>query len=407
MEKLQQRFESLFNRYAEKREYFKQRIEYFLQTKRLAEHQRATHLLNELEGISRDLRSCFLVTAEGAPSYNSLKVKIASFKQCFKEITTLTTPVWKQWIRAIVEVTVIVVVVKHFLFNLYFVPTGSAEPKLLVGDRVWGNKLVYFFHSVQRDDFVIFDNAEFRYDNSSFIQRFWQKYVGVGVPLLGLKPGPDNVVKRVIGLPGDIIEGRLEDGRTCVYVNGKKLDEPYVNALPLIGIRRTIGFIPMKNFGPFIIPGFLQKSVTSPVFYTYDPAKSFDDQPYYSFTESEIVRDSAGKPMMRMPFAPIINYDNYETNYCVDVFGPITVPPGKYWVMGDSRQNSRDSRYWGLLDEKLIHGRISFIIYSIDSEEALWLFELVKHPIDFWTKKVRWSRFFSGFSTFKGSAPQR
>ena len=45
-------------------------------------------------------------------------------------------------------------------------------------------------------------------------------------------------------------------------------------------------------------------------------------------------------------------------------------------------------------DKKYIQGRVSFVIYSIDSEEAIWLFDLLKHPIDFWTKHIRWNRFF-------------
>jgi hypothetical protein len=76
------------------------------------------------------------------------------------------------------------------------------------------------------------------------------------------------------------------------------------------------------------------------------------------------------------------------------VFGPLTVPDGKYWMMGDSRKNSRDSRWWHFLDRERIHGRASFIIYSIDSEEAFWLFELIKHRINFWTKSIRFNRFF-------------
>jgi len=66
--------------------------------------------------------------------------------------------------------------------------------------------------------------------------------------------------------------------------------------------------------------------------------------------------------------------------------------------MGDSRKNSVDSRWWLFLDEDFIHGRASFIIYSIDSQEAFWLFDLIKHPIDFWTKHVRWNRFFRGLN---------
>ena len=53
-----------------------------------------------------------------------------------------------------------------------------------------------------------------------------------------------------------LIEGKLEDDKPVVYVNGKKLDEPYVNPYPLIRVKKLKGFIPFDSFGPFSNSGF-------------------------------------------------------------------------------------------------------------------------------------------------------
>ena len=305
------------------------------------------------------------------------------FKAVYKELIELTKPIWRQWVEAIVVAGALVFVLRTYIFGLYHVPTGSAEPTILVGDRLWGNKMAYYWGEVKRGDSVIFDDPEFIYDRSNIINYYWQKYIGMEIPLLGLSRGPENWVKRVIAVPGDVIEGRIENGKTVVYLNGKKLDESsYVNPYPLIGLLKTTGFIDLEHIGPFSVPSFLRKQLKV-VNYTYDPKKSFQEQPFYNMSEDQVIRKPDGTPFMRMPYSPSEE----------DVFGPIKLPKGKYWVMGDSRKNSRDSRFWNFLDESLIHGRASFIIYSVDSEEPLWLFELLKHPIDFWKKKVRWNRF--------------
>jgi hypothetical protein len=54
-----------------------------------------------------------------------------------------------------------------------------------------------------------------------------------------------------------------------------------------------------------------------------------------------------------------------------------------------------DSRYWLFLDHSAIQGRVSCILWSVDSEEMFWGFELIKHPINFWLKAVRWNRCFN------------
>ena len=60
-------------------------------------------------------------------------------------------------------------------------------------------------------------------------------------------------------------------------------------------------------------------------------------------------------------------------------------------MMGDNRQGSGDSRSWGPLKGDYVHARILFRLWSSDSEEGWWIFDLLKHPIDFWTR-MRWSR---------------
>jgi signal peptidase I len=55
-----------------------------------------------------------------------------------------------------------------------------------------------------------------------------------------------------------------------------------------------------------------------------------------------------------------------------DRFGPVTVPPGKFFVMGDNRDQSYDSRYWGFADERDVKGQATFIYWSWDSQ-AHWL----------------------------------
>ncbi|KPK65155.1 MAG: hypothetical protein AMS21_05555 [Gemmatimonas sp. SG8_38_2] len=133
-----------------------------------------------------------------------------------------------------------------------------------------------------------------------------------------------NYVKRVVGLPGDRVSMR----RGIVYVNGIRQAEDYVQH-------------------------------TQPGGDYYDP--QFDWQ--------------------RGHVAPEVDGKTYRPTR--DDWGPIVVPDGNYFVMGDNRDNSQDSRYWGFVDRGLIKGRPLVIYYSFDRSKL--------RPLP-WLTEVRWSR---------------
>ncbi len=397
MNALEKSFNKLEQKYSNKRDLFKKTVEKFKIKGKNKFFLRSSELCEALENLHRDIKVDLTLLASGQGNVAVTKGKLKKFKALYKEMYELTKSPLRQWVEAIVVALGLALVLRNFIFGLYHVPTGSAEPTILVGDRIWGNKMAYYVSPVKRGDLVIFDRPDFEYDQPNSINYFWQKYIGFPIPLLGLGSGPDNWVKRVIAIPGDTIEGRIEDGKTTIYLNGKKLNEPYVNQYPLISIRTSRGFIPWSHIGLLSIPSFLRYE-TEVVKYTYDPSKKLYFQPFYAIDDTDIVKKpGTNEPELDYPYTPI--YDN-RSSISRDTFGPFTIPAGKYWVMGDSRKNSIDSRWWLFLDESFVHGRASFIIYSIDSKEAFWLFDLIKHPIEFWTRHTRWNRFFRGFKHY-------
>jgi len=264
-------------------------------------------------------------------------------------------------LESLLVIIPIVFLIKTFVFGLYQVPTCSMETTMLVGERFFADKLTPYFSAPKRGEIISFNTPEHKYSSNQFIN-VCQQYADWNVV---------NWTKRVIGVPGDHVQGKIEDGRPVVYLNGKKLDEPYLNKYSII-------YVPIKK--------------DEFTYRTYDQAKSLDGQPFYQFTPAEIARGKMYAREQSILYSGTPAHDACGRD--VDMYD-VHLGADEYWMMGDNRQGSKDSRFVGPINMKknVWHGRIIFRIWSLDSNESWWIVDLIKHPVDFWNR-VRWSRFF-------------
>jgi signal peptidase I len=322
----------------------------------------------------------------------------------------------KTFFENVVEIILLLAVVfliRTWGFGLYQVPTGSMETTMLVGERFFADKLSYVFRDPARGEVIAFNEppAFFSYSKNP-LKYLFQKYVY----------GPSNWTKRVIGIPGDTIQGVIEDDKPVIYVNNKKLDEPYLNKYPLIRVykedprelQRQIKaeFSPLlwRGVDEHVVMNMMDEALSSYVCpKSYDPKKPYDQQPFYRINPAHVWKASDGDMHLLEPnTAERAEYrhtkkdGNYWGNGSDEFF--ITLKPGEYWVMGDNRKGSKDSRVFGPIKRDLIHGHILFRIWSMDSDEAWWIKDLILHPIDFWTR-VRWCRFFDWIYTIHQYTP--
>ncbi len=292
----------------------------------------------------------------------------------------------------------LVFLVRTVGFGLYQVPSGSMETTMLIGERYFADKFSYLVRVPRRGEIIAFNEPLFAYSENPFVFLF-ERYVW----------GPQNWTKRVIGIPGDIVRGVIEDGKPVVYLNGQKLDEPYLNQYPLIHVWRQDPALLREQIQQEL-QGYLHGNVDRSMLMrlsagqdvswwpSYDPEKSYNEQPFYRIEENRIIHDSQGNLDLRQPGSlfkvpdRIFDIASGRKRYwdSSDQFY-VELGAGEYWCMGDNRLNSSDCRVFGPIAEKHIHGRIVFRIWSIDSDEGWWIVDLLKHPIDFWTR-IRWSR---------------
>jgi signal peptidase I len=175
-------------------------------------------------------------------------------------------PPRKRWRRRLAETAILVLVavvlaglVRTFVLQTFWIPSGSMEPTLSVYDRVLVQKAFFTWHDVREGDIVVFSHP----------------------PLDTCPPAGGDLVKRVIALPGQTI---YSSGNS-IYVNGRLLAEPYLPP---------------------------------------------DD-----------------------PLEPSIPDASRQH--------PYRVPPGEFYVLGDNRSDSCDSRYWGPIKGSSIVGKVILV----------------------------------------------
>jgi signal peptidase I len=161
------------------------------------------------------------------------------------------------WAETIVVALVLALVIRAFFLQVFWIPSGSMETTLDIGDRIVVNKVIYNFRSPKRFEIIVFR----------------------AVPAMGEEK--KDLIKRIIGLPGETLE--IKDGLPSI--NGKPVEYP-------------AGMIETMNQ----------------------------------------------------------DYANV---------GPIDIPADSYFVMGDNRPASADSRYWGFLPKKNLIGKAFLRIWPL------------------------------------------
>ena len=129
----------------------------------------------------------------------------------------------REFVLLTLAALVIAIVIKSFFVQAFYIPSESMVPTLQIGDRILVNRLAYRVGDIEHGDIVVFSEPHPVAGQGRGLVGGFLHWLGQGIGVA--HPDNPDFIKRVIGLPGDVVE--VKSG--AVYVNGRKLDEPYVN----------------------------------------------------------------------------------------------------------------------------------------------------------------------------------
>ncbi|HVF55780.1 MAG TPA: signal peptidase I [Pyrinomonadaceae bacterium] len=235
--------------------------------------------------------------------------------------------IWREYFESLVVTAIMALFGMTFIVQAVKVPTGSMQNTILIGDHLLVNKFIFapatplpFLpqREIRRGDIIVF-----KYPGKYPLPQF-ENNPQVNDTLPNNLPYKTNYVKRVVGLPGERVEVRGAQ----VLINGQPLEERRIGAnQPPPDDSRTEEN--NENDAPLEVSEDVPPS---------------GEGPYTVYWEPE--RLTASRKILQG-----------------EVFN---VPEGHYFVMGDNRENSLDSRYWGYVPRDMIIGRAMFVYWSYD-----------------------------------------
>jgi signal peptidase I len=247
-------------------------------------------------------------------------------------------------VESIVIAIILAVIMRQFVVQAFKIPSGSMEETLQIGDHILVNKFLYHFSSPKLSDVIVF-----RYP--------WED--------------KRDFIKRIVALPGDVVEIRDDQ----VFVNGAPLQEPYVAP----DARRTRSY----HFGPLRVPQAGDK-----VEVRADERLYINGEPV-AIPNGLFQPDDHGPPLSGFQtfYRTLFPNQSVALNHPVR---PFTVDQDYYFTLGDNRNNSKDSRYWGFVKSDRIKGKAFFIYWSWDCQ-ARKFSQHLRCATNF-AQHVRWDR---------------
>ncbi len=226
-----------------------------------------------------------------------------------KNLSAFRKPAWRESLESIAVAVLVALLLRSFVVEAFKIPSGSMIPTLAIGDQIFVNKLVYGV----RVPFTAIRVVDFTEPKRGEVIVF----------ICPVEPHED-YIKRVVGLPGDEI--MVRDG--IVSINGTQLEREFVERTDLWDRDSRSGR--WYPFEAFVYREMMPDGSEHTVIYDADPAQAASD------------------------------------------FGPVVVPEGHVFMMGDNRDHSFDSRAWGSVPFSNILGRSLFVWFSWGREGMAW-----------------------------------